>query len=194
MYGLRPVDAELKYKNIYEYLNRNNELVSINPIKAIAYSLSYGYLDFHGRASRTEFISFQGFLFLIILLIAYLSPTTNQFIFRTEDLTVTSMFLYTYFLLFGLPQLASFVRRCHDLNMSFIFIIFIYLFTYILSMIALFIAVIYGAENFLTISSIAVLLPFIVFFMLSILKGSADINRYGHSFKSYNNKINNPNI
>lgn len=77
-------------------------------------AFKYKYLDFTGRARRTEYWMFMLFHFLIIILLAVLSAVLGDI----GVSTVGTFLLVVYILMSFLPALALTVRRLHDTGRS----------------------------------------------------------------------------
>jgi uncharacterized membrane protein YhaH (DUF805 family) len=137
------------------------------------------YFDFKGRASRKEYISF--ILFSIIL--RYLTlPLFLIFIIKymyTNIIIVYSYLILVYLIITFIPALSLGVRRLHDFNFRFRFVILAYVLPFLIIAIIEFFEV--KVLNFLSqlLSAFFVLFSFFINIMLFFKKGSPKANRYG---------------
>lgn len=82
------------------------------------------YFNFRGRASRKEYISFLLFNIIVLYLLYPLSFLTTP---KYSYFYIATYFCYVgFFLTIGfIPSLFLLIRRLHDINLSFLFVILI---------------------------------------------------------------------
>jgi uncharacterized membrane protein YhaH (DUF805 family) len=77
-------------------------------------AFKYKYVDFSGRARRTEYWMFMLFHVPIIFILAFLSGMMDE----AEWMNIPMFLLVIYFLMSFLPALAITIRRLHDTGKS----------------------------------------------------------------------------
>ena len=142
------------------------------------------YVDFHGRASRSEFWMFFGVCYMVQLVFSIVM-TVSQGV-SVDAVNPISLIYLVYLMVIFIPSLAVGVRRLHDIGKSGWYLAGALILAVILAF-AIGLAIAFKSNVVAIVSMILLIALILAFYIVPMLKGQPGENKWGPNPNEVNN-------